>query len=269
MVNGAELYFEEEGLGTPILLLHGNGANSMIWGGTIGDLAKVGRVIAVDRRGFGQSSGPLAKDFRQQADDAAVLLGALDAEPAVVVGWSGGGTVALDLAARYPGSVSSLVLAEPGLHLLRNVSFGSLAMTAKVEALRRVRRDERGAARAMERWALRYTTGGTAWDKFPPDWQESMQACAPAVMREIDQLARLYPTTEQVKSISHPVTCVEGTVSDPAFHKADRQLLKLLPATKLVEVEGASHAIHFDRPDEFAAAVAESVASAADPANAA
>jgi pimeloyl-ACP methyl ester carboxylesterase len=48
----AELYREVEGSGDPILLIHGNGANTRIWGRSADDLAATHRVIAYDRRGW-------------------------------------------------------------------------------------------------------------------------------------------------------------------------------------------------------------------------
>jgi len=254
-VNGADLYYEERGSGPPLLLIHGNGSSVRIWGRSIDDLAVSHRVIAYDRRGFDRSSGPLANTLSEHADDAVTLLRELSAEPARIVGWSAGGVVALDLASRYPASVSSLVLVEAALHLVRDPAPSSLRMTAGLEFQRRVRRDDGGAARRMERWALAYTTGGTAFDRFPEEWQEAMVVHAPAVLKEIGQLFRLYPGGSAVASITCPVTWLEGTLSQPTFHDARKRVCRLIPHTRLVIIEGASHAIHFDRPIEFAQAV--------------
>jgi pimeloyl-ACP methyl ester carboxylesterase len=71
------LYREERGSGDPILLIHGNGANTRIWGGSVDDLAATHRVIAYDRRGFGCSPGPLARSMRDHVVDAASLLRSL------------------------------------------------------------------------------------------------------------------------------------------------------------------------------------------------
>jgi pimeloyl-ACP methyl ester carboxylesterase len=59
-----ELYREVEGSGEPILLIHGNGANTRIWGRSADDLAAEHRTIAYDRRGFGRSPGPPARTKR-------------------------------------------------------------------------------------------------------------------------------------------------------------------------------------------------------------
>jgi pimeloyl-ACP methyl ester carboxylesterase len=110
----AELYREVDGSGAPLLLIHGNGANTRIWGRSADDLAAAHRVIAYDRRGFGRSPGPPARSMRDHVADAAALLRELDAAPAIVVGWSGGGVVAAGLAIERPELVSPSSSPSPG-----------------------------------------------------------------------------------------------------------------------------------------------------------
>ena len=72
-------------------------------------------MIAYDRRGCARSERPEPYErtsVAEHARDAAALLDALSATPAVVVGRSYGATVATDLALRHPGRVRALVLLE-------------------------------------------------------------------------------------------------------------------------------------------------------------
>src|SRR5262245_22775657 len=149
-----ELYREVHGTGDPILLIHGNGGNTRIWGRSADDLAASHRVIAYDRRGFGRSPGPLATSMRDHVEDAAELLRELDAAPATVVGWSGGGVVAAGLTVEHPELVSALILEEGAVHLARNPTRTSLLGTVRIEYARRLRRDNRRAAQAVFDFAL-------------------------------------------------------------------------------------------------------------------
>jgi pimeloyl-ACP methyl ester carboxylesterase len=54
---GFGLYYEEAGTGVPILLIPPAGSTSSTWGSTTSELARVGRVIAYDRRGYARSKG--------------------------------------------------------------------------------------------------------------------------------------------------------------------------------------------------------------------
>ena len=69
-----------------------------------------------DRRGFSRSERPepLVTGVHQHADDAAALIDALAAAPAIVIGRSQGGEIAVDLALRYPDRVRALALLEGG-----------------------------------------------------------------------------------------------------------------------------------------------------------
>jgi pimeloyl-ACP methyl ester carboxylesterase len=256
-----ELYREVEGSGAPLLLIHGAGANIRIWGRSIEDLAATHRVIAYDRRGYGRSPGPPVKEMREHVADAAALLRELDAIPATVLGWSGGGVVAAGLAVEHPDLVSSLILEEPGIHLALNNTLNLLRFGIRSEFARRIRRDERRAALEVFEFALAYRDGGSQFDRFPEDWQESMLASAAATVAETDHLRHPYPSRRALASISCPVTLLQGSRTEQTFAKVNRYLRKLLPDAELIEIEGTAHAVHFDRPVEFREAVAAAARS--------
>ncbi len=193
MVNGAVLHYEERGSGPPLLLVHGTGAYADIWSPVLDGLARAYRVIAYDRRGFARSSPAPHGGLAEHARDAAALLKALGASPATVVGWSGGGVFALDLAASFPDCVAALILAEPAVHLTTHPTRGALAMAVRSGFHRYVRRDPASAALEMYRWASGYKTGGNAFDALPEAWRAQMLANAPTTLREMDQMIRPYP----------------------------------------------------------------------------
>ena len=117
---GSNLYYEEKGEGPPILLIPPSGATASTWGAVFGDLAGAGRVIAYDRRGYGRSGGEVVRSASEHALDAAAVLEAADAWPAVAVGTSAGATIALDLAVRRPaGQEMPADGSRPSAKLLR------------------------------------------------------------------------------------------------------------------------------------------------------
>jgi len=105
-VNGVSLYYEDEGSGAPLLLIHGFPLSSKIWSHQIDGLKADFRVIAPDLRGFGMSEAPLAGySMDTYADDIAALMTHLGLESAVVCGMSMGGYVLLNLLNRHPERV--------------------------------------------------------------------------------------------------------------------------------------------------------------------
>ncbi len=100
-----------------VLLLHGWTASADLnFFAAYACLAESYRVIALDLRGHGRgmrSTEPFS--LEDCADDAAALLGQLEADNVIVVGYSMGGPVGLLLARRHPGRVKALVMQATAL----------------------------------------------------------------------------------------------------------------------------------------------------------
>ncbi|KLK87239.1 bromoperoxidase [Methanoculleus sediminis] len=100
-----DLYYEDHGAGRPVVLIHGWPLSSKSWEKQVPVLLDAGyRVVAYDRRGFGNSSKPTSGyDYDTLAEDLHKLMTELDLADATLVGFSmGGGEVA-----RYLGTYGS------------------------------------------------------------------------------------------------------------------------------------------------------------------
>ncbi len=98
----AKIYFQDQGEGQPILLVHGWICSSKFWQKNIPGLANEFRVVAVDLRGHGNSSKALTgHTLRQYARDVRVLIEHLGLQSVVLVGWSMGGPVVLSYCEQY------------------------------------------------------------------------------------------------------------------------------------------------------------------------
>ena len=111
ILNAIEIAWDEIGDGAPLLWLHGFMGYGADWPHVFGDAPAGYRLIAPDLPGHGASTGrPGPYSFRAAADDMVALLDHLAVERAAVVGLSGGGIVALHLAAAYTERVSRMVI---------------------------------------------------------------------------------------------------------------------------------------------------------------
>ena len=109
--NGLDIYYEEYGEGEPLLLLHGGTATVQSWQQHIPAFAPHFRVIALDSRGHGKTNNPAGElSYSMMAADVAAFIQALDLEKPLVLGYSDGGQIALELGMRYPDLASALVL---------------------------------------------------------------------------------------------------------------------------------------------------------------
>lgn len=121
------------GDGPTILLLHGwTLCADLNWFAFYSALARHGRVLAMDVRGHGRGIRSEQRfTMEAAADDAAALLDHLGAAPAIVVGYSMGGSIGMLMWRRHPASVAGLVLASTALQwrsaLHERVLWGSMA----------------------------------------------------------------------------------------------------------------------------------------------
>src|SRR5262245_14562108 len=112
-VNGASLYFERAGQGSPVVFVSGGGTlDCRGWDDQFRSFATRHDVIRYDIRGIGKSTRP-TQPFSHSADLRA-LLAFLHLEKPHIVGLSFGGAIALDLAVESPECVGRLVLAASG-----------------------------------------------------------------------------------------------------------------------------------------------------------
>ena len=111
-VGDIKLYYEVHGVGPPVVLVPGLGADTRLFVNVVPLLATRHQVVVLDPRGGGKSDKPTGRyRIEQMADDVAGLFRRLGIASGAVVGYSMGGKIALQLAAGHPELVDHLVLA--------------------------------------------------------------------------------------------------------------------------------------------------------------
>ena len=109
--NGLRVYYQVYGESEPLLLLHGGTATSQSWASHLPAFAEQFRVFAPDSRGHGRTDNPTGKfGYRMMADDVAALIDALGLRRPLILGYSDGAQIALEIGIRYPGLAQALVL---------------------------------------------------------------------------------------------------------------------------------------------------------------
>lgn len=115
-VNGINLYYEIHGSGRPLILLHGGLGSGEMFEPVLPLLAERHQVVTVDLQGHGRTADidrPL--DARLMAGDIAALIDHLELATPDVVGYSLGGGVAFQTAAKYPARVRRLVMVSANI----------------------------------------------------------------------------------------------------------------------------------------------------------
>ena len=258
-VNGVELFYEVEGRGPSLVVVHGSWTDHTVWQSFADELMRSFRVIGYDRRGYSRSAeAPAPRTRRQDEDDLAGVIEALAGGRAHVVASSFGGLVTLGLAARRPDLLWSMCVHEAPSPPLAG---GGEPRRVTKEALAEMRSvsdeieagDESGAARHfVEKLAL----GPGGWEMLPERIQNLFIGNArefAAEQRDPDW-GRL--DIEAIAARAHPTLLTKGTVGPRWLQVLQDRLAEALPDAETAVVEGAGHSPHMTHPKEFAELVA-------------
>ncbi|SHL17826.1 Pimeloyl-ACP methyl ester carboxylesterase [Pseudonocardia thermophila] len=243
---GGVLAFDDDGPDgpAPLLFVHGMPFDRTMWRDHVDRYAAERRVIVPDLRGFGRSSGPPAS-WAGYADDLATLLADRRVPPAVVVGFSMGGLVALDLQDRYPHLVAGLALVD--------TTAGPDPDPAARHAL----------ADRLEREGMDPYTVETLYRMVRPDCSERIVEHVLAMMRDADpagvaaahRLRAWCPDhRDRLAGIAVPTAVIVGADDELTPLPAAEELAQI-PGAELTVVERAAHMPPVERPDVFAAAL--------------
>lgn len=247
--NRASIHYESIGEGKPLLLIAGTASDGASWTPLL-PLLRGRRLILIDNRGSGRTKVEGEIEIAEMADDAAALLQHLDVSSADVLGHSLGGFIAMMLAVKHPATVSRLV------------TMGSGTMSAASRVL-------------FHDLARLYFT------VVPQDWfrllyqflfSDPFFADEPRVQAAADASTR-YPFRQspgdfarQVAAIDRIATVDLGVIACPTLAIAGELDLLAKPAAikemhapikdcRHVTIAGAAHSIHWEKPQETAAAI--------------
>jgi 3-oxoadipate enol-lactonase len=233
------------GQGPALLLLHGIGSSRTGWDHQILRLKGSFTCIAPDMPGYGDSPDPTETGLDAIAHGLAAIL---DGQSAHVIGVSFGALAALALARAYPSLVKSLVLADATLGKALELHSERERWLIHRQALAR-----NLASRSLDR------AGEIAAPGAPLEVIEEiaahMRRARPAGYLAVAQAIFETDAVPWLEKIKKPALIICGEQDSVTGMAVSEALAKHLPHAKLVEVAGAGHAPHIERPDRFAHAV--------------
>jgi len=231
--NGAVIDYQVSGSGAPVFILHGGLTSREDLRVQIDHLAHNYRVVALDSREHGYSSGsPHPISYELMASDIANLSTHLGFKRISIMGQSDGGITALTFAALYPAKVDKLILL--------GATFNHSGIS---EATKRTMKNTK--------WPLdmdRTRFPGIYLDDYLKGGRKMVD-----YQGWFDKLAHMWITSpnftrQDLTSIKVPILVVNGDHEDvPLDHTL--ALYKALPNAQLFTVPGATHFLHREKPD--------------------
>jgi pimeloyl-ACP methyl ester carboxylesterase len=225
------MYYEDEGRGPPLVLLHAGLGTSAQWVPFIPLYACCYRVLVTDRRGYGLSSARrrFARGYlRQDALDLAELLDGLGLRRAHIMGHSDGGSIGLLLALERPDLVRSLVLVAAHTHVEEKT----------LEGLRRAQALFRESPGQRQRLAELVGPGGAKLvEAWYAHWLEPGQ--------------QALDIRQEIGAIRAPTLVIQGVDDEFATPAHAEGIARAIPGVELWLIPGCGHAPQFQHPQAF------------------
>jgi pimeloyl-ACP methyl ester carboxylesterase len=255
-----ELYYEDQGTGQPVVLIHGYPLNGHSWELQTRDLLAAGyRVITYDRRGFGQSSKVgFGYDYDTFAADLNTVLETLDLRDVVLVGFSMGTGELARYVLRYGheriSKLAFLASLEPFL----------LAREDNAEGVPQKVFDGIEAAAKGDRygWYTQFFTDFYNLDEnlgsrisqeaVTGSWNVAVSSAPVAAYAVVSSwIEDFRADVEAVRASGKPSLILHGTADRILpIDATARRFRRLLPEAQYVEVENAPHGLLWTHADE-------------------
>jgi pimeloyl-ACP methyl ester carboxylesterase len=244
-IEGARIYYEIEGDGSPVVFVNPGALDCRIWDPQLSAFAARHRVLRYNPRGFRGSSKP--EGAFSHLRDLRALLDFAGIDRAHLVGSSFGGSLALDFAAVHPSRVASLVLVAAGgpqngfpmpqdLYL----AFAPIAQAMKESFSKGIdvwlEIDKRMPADPGLRSLLRENAlENEGYWKIVPSWVEPL----------------VPPVRERLEDISASTLLIVGERDHPYTLDVALVLEREMPRARRVLLADASHLVHLEKPSAF------------------
>ena len=249
-VSGGRLYYEVQGSGDALVLIHGALGDRRHWNHQLDALASEFRVVRYDVRGHGKSSLPVEGELYTDYEDLAALLDHLDISKAHIGGWSMGSGLAIDFVLAYPERAMSLIPIGPWVR-----GYSSPAVQSMMSDIRAANAalTEGGAAAALDAWmetpffaaTVRDPSAGAEFARIAADypWWFHLH---PSPRRFFEPIA-----IERIADIRVPTLIMTAEHDVPADREVADLLDESVPHSRKVVMAGTGHLMHMEKPDEF------------------
>jgi pimeloyl-ACP methyl ester carboxylesterase len=228
-IGGLNTWYDEDGAGDPLVLLHGGLSTNETWGAQTPVFAERFRVVAPERRGHGHTAdvdGPLS--YAAMATDTIGFLETVLGGPAHLVGWSDGGIVGVLVAIERPDLVRKLVA------IGSNYDAAGVAPEAE-QMLAGMTADSEDMGMFRSLYEMHSPDGPEHW---PVVFGKFIDMVVSEPHIPLEDLARISAPTLVLVGDDDMVS-LEHTVS---FYKA-------IPGAELAVIPGASHAVAMEKPE--------------------
>jgi pimeloyl-ACP methyl ester esterase len=255
---GEQLWYEDQGAGCPIVLVHGWCMSSAVWKFQFDELSSSMRLLAPDLRGHGRSRGISGRlNFDGFATDLVDLLEALDLSKVVLVGWSMGAQIAIQSSAELSGRLAAMVLVSATPCFTASDDFPHAL--AGNEAIGMRLKVQRNTQRALDGFYSRlFVEGEFEHNSSGEEIKQLLSTVPPpdtaAVLDALDALATA-DMRVLLAAITVPTLIVNGAQDRICLPQASTYLKEHISAARQTVFPGCGHAPFLTRSHQFNAEI--------------
>jgi 3-oxoadipate enol-lactonase len=251
-VHGVDLAYEDQGTGTPLVLLHGFPFSRRMWRPQADVLAQACRLITPDLRGFGESTGTPAS-LEELADDVHALVEHLGLSSFVLGGFSMGGYVVFRYLAAHADRVAALLLldtrAEPDTPEGRERRYAGIERITK-----------EGPGGFLEDF-LKLVLSAESLESRPMIVGEARRMMAAtrveSLIGGLTAMAERPDSVPLLSRVTVPTLIAVGDVDKATPPDASEKMHTLIAGSELVVITGAGHLSNLEQPAQVNAALTE------------
>jgi 3-oxoadipate enol-lactonase len=246
-IDGACLRYRDDGRGPAVVFIHGWSLDLDMWEFQAEALASRYRVVRLDRRGYGKSSG--SPSLVQDALDAGALCRRLELERIALVGMSQGARVALQIASAAAVPVSCLVL--DGTPDLDSTGFALHSNDMPHEHYRRVAQRD-GMSAFRREWAMHPLVRLETHDSRAQELRERMIERYPGRDLLKPELPEATPmSAATMLDLNLPVLLLNGEHDLEGRRRFAKRVASQLPLAEQVDISEAGHLCNLDNPRAY------------------
>ena len=254
-----KLFCRKYGDGPPLVILHGLYGSSDNWVTIAKKLGNSFTVYLPDQRNHGQSPHSQIHDYDSMRDDLFELAGDLNLKKFFLAGHSMGGKTAISFALKWPEMLNGLLIAD--ISPFTNETGRQSIYVQHFTILNAILSFD------LDKISTRREAGNVLLEKIPSEkvrelilknlqrttdnnfaWKLNAQSILKNLDKIMEGVERQTDYSQQI--IGFPVIFLKGGDSDYIPAVDFRDIRNVFPAAEIIEIPGAGHWIHVDKPDE-------------------
>jgi len=245
------LHYRTEGEGRPLLILHGVFGTADNWVTLAKKFGKYRKVYLIDQRNHGLSPHDPSFTYDAMVNDIRLFLMAHDIIKPDILGHSMGGKVAMFFAVKYPDLLNKLMVIDIA------PKFYPIHHDVILEGLKAIDIGKISKRQEADEELAEYVESATVRQFLLKNLKRNPTGFAWKMNLNViyDNIANVGKGLEPEDKFNHQTLFVRGALSKYILDEDLDSIKKHFPHSNLVTIHGASHWVHYEKPDELSSVI--------------